>query len=351
MIVVIADDLSGAAELANIAARHGLGVEVQTVFHPQAGADVICIDTDTRLLPPEQAARRTGQVAAVVIAARPEWVFKKCDSVLRGAVLAEARAVAVAAGCDRILMVPANPSRNRIVRGGHYFIGDTPLHETSFARDPTHPRTTSEVRALLGANPDGVTIPDARSAGDIVALTAKVDEATLPVGAADFFAALLAHRVTPGRHQLPAQQVPDPTLVVCGSAASWPQRRADAIAKDVPVFALPYDLAALTHALETKGCALVGVGDGPATAGQKPEQLVIQLAQLVTRVLQAITVRRLLLEGGATAAATLAALGWYRLRTVGVGDDGLGILQSVGANAPFLFIKPGSYPWPAGSWP
>ena len=62
MIVVIADDLSGAAELAGAALRHGLSAEVQTVFFPDTNADVVCVDTDSRLLPPAEAARKVAAI-------------------------------------------------------------------------------------------------------------------------------------------------------------------------------------------------------------------------------------------------------------------------------------------------
>ena len=50
MILVVADDLSGAAELAGIAFAHGLTAEVQTELQPRTDAQVICLDTDTRRL-------------------------------------------------------------------------------------------------------------------------------------------------------------------------------------------------------------------------------------------------------------------------------------------------------------
>ena len=87
MIAVIADDLSGAAELAGVALRHGLSAEVQTAFSPDTKADVICVDAGTRGLLPEKACEVVGKVAERVIAAKPAWIFKKCDSVLRGSVL------------------------------------------------------------------------------------------------------------------------------------------------------------------------------------------------------------------------------------------------------------------------
>ena len=42
MILVLADDLSGAAELAGIAFAHGLTAEVQTELQPRTEAQVIC---------------------------------------------------------------------------------------------------------------------------------------------------------------------------------------------------------------------------------------------------------------------------------------------------------------------
>ena len=58
MIAVIADDLSGAAELANAAVQAGLSAEVQMRFHAASDADVVCVDTETRSLSHEAAAAR-----------------------------------------------------------------------------------------------------------------------------------------------------------------------------------------------------------------------------------------------------------------------------------------------------
>jgi len=373
MIAVIADDLSGAAELAGLALRHGLRAEVQTAFSADTDADVICVDTDTRLLPEADAARIAETVARAALAARPAWIFKKCDSVLRGPVLAEARAIARAAGAARIVILPANPSRGRIIRGGEYFVEDVPLDQTDFARDPAHPRQTALVAELLGGDLAGVETPDAETPADIARVAAAVTAATLPVGAADFFAALLAargnatsRRVQPGpsapgtsRTTLqPPSAIPQsavraphfPALLVSGSAAAWPQRRAAAEQSGLPVFALPHDPAAVARALRSSGRALVGIGDGPATRGIPPATLTRQLAATVAAVLAEAAPARLLLEGGATARAVISALNWARLRAVETAAPGVGALCPVGGG-PLLFIKPGSYAWPPDVWP
>jgi len=350
MIVVIADDLTGAAELAGAALSHGLSAEVQTVFDPGSPAQVVCVDTDTRLLLPEQAAGRVAEVARSVATAKPEWIFKKCDSVLRGPVLAEARATAEATGKKRILILPANPTRHRIIRTGRYFIDGQPLHETAFAHDPTHPCTSSQVAALLGGDLAGVETPDAETVAALARQAATTDRDTLPVGAADFFMALLQTRVAPGGKAPPASApVAGATLVVCGSAASWTQRRMEAIDRAIPVFARPYDLKTVTRALQSPGCALLGIGDG---GGVSPSTLSAELAEAAATLVRGENkIVALLLEGGATARAVMNRLGWTRLQACQVSTQGVGVLRPANAAGPLLFIKPGSYAWPPEIWP
>ncbi|MEI6861166.1 MAG: four-carbon acid sugar kinase family protein [Verrucomicrobiota bacterium] len=352
MIVVLADDLSGAAELAGAALRHGLSAEVQTEFSAATDAEVVCVDTDTRLLPPAEAAPIAEAFACEAAAAQPAWIFKKCDSVLRGPVLAEARAMARAAAKQRIVILSANPARRRVIRAGRYFVEGVPLDQTVFAHDPAHPRTTASVAGLLGGDLAGIETPDAETAADVARAAASVDRATLPVGAVDFFEALLAahgptRAIPPDAPHLPHF----PALLVCGSAASWGQRRAEAEKLGIPVFALPHDLSAVGGALRSQGRALLGIGDGPATQGVPPAGLTETLAASVATLLGAVPVARLLLEGGATARAVIRAQGWSRLRACEASAPGVGALCPTAAPGHLLLIKPGSYPWPAAVWP
>jgi D-threonate/D-erythronate kinase len=354
MIVVIADDLSGAAELAGAALRHGLSAEVQTTFDPAAETDLICVDTDTRSLSSDEAARLVAEVARAVAASRPEWIFKKCDSVLRGRVLPEARAVASMTGQSRIMILPANPTRGRIIREGKYFIDGQPLNQSAFSRDPEYPRASSSIVELLAGNLAGVETPDAVTFADIARHAAALTSETLAVGASDFFAALLATRcpvqipLTPATARVFATGA---TLIACGSAASWSRRQGEAAAIGVPAFDLPHDVEAVVGVLRSTGTALIGIGDGPATRGLFPRELVKALARTVVSTLKRTPVARLLCEGGATTAAVVREMGWPRLRAVEISAQGLGVLQSLNGNCPVLYIKPGSYPWPAELWP
>ncbi len=353
MIVVLSDDFSGAAELAGVALRHGLSAEVQTDFNAGTDAEVVCVDTDSRLRSPAAASRRVADVARQVVAAKPEWIFKKCDSVLRGPVLAEARALLGVTGKKQILLVPANPSRQRTIRHGRYFIADRPLQETTFAQDPVHPILTSEVTKLLGGDLDAVTVPDVQSAADVRALAGDVDSSTLPVGAADFFAALL--EASPAPRFRPASSTGwkpgKPMLLVCGSAAAWPLRQQEATAHGIPAFSFPHDVAAIGQALRSHDCVLVGIGGGPETQAIPPAMLASKLAAAVAGILQQAAVDRLLVEGGATSSALVARFGWTRLRADQVAEAGVGVLRPLADSAPMLVVKPGSYSWPAAIWP
>ena len=69
MIGVIADDLTGAAELGAVGLRHGLRAEIVRSAQPGGEADLVCVDTDTRSCKPEEAASRAGSAARMLRAA------------------------------------------------------------------------------------------------------------------------------------------------------------------------------------------------------------------------------------------------------------------------------------------
>src|SRR5262249_50022835 len=147
-------------------------------------------------------------------------VYKKCDSVLRGHVAAECLAVTRATGKQRVLLIPANPSRQRIIRGGDYFVDGVPLAQTAFARDPDHPRKSSRVSELVGPAP-GIEIPDVVSIEDLSRRAATIDKNILPAGGVDFFNALLTTKLRPTHSSSAGAsdscRIQGPSLFVCGS--------------------------------------------------------------------------------------------------------------------------------------
>lgn len=127
-ILIIADDLSGAADCAIGFASAGLQTVVTLdPLNDKADAQVIAADTDTRRLSPERAAERT--VAAFKALHQPgQRLYKKIDSTLRGNWAAEVAALQPLAGLA--IVAPAFPATGRTLRGGRVFVNGQPLETT-----------------------------------------------------------------------------------------------------------------------------------------------------------------------------------------------------------------------------
>jgi len=80
MIVVIADDFSGSAEVAGIGLKFGLSVQVQTHFNPTAISEMVIIDSHTRSIDQAQAKLRIKSIMAGTTDVRIEWLYKKGSS-------------------------------------------------------------------------------------------------------------------------------------------------------------------------------------------------------------------------------------------------------------------------------
>ncbi|MDB6051151.1 MAG: hypothetical protein JWR17_3897 [Pseudomonas sp.] len=127
-MLIIADDLSGAADCAIGFASAGLHTVV-TLDPLNAGADaqVIAADTDTRRLSPAQAAAHT--TAAFNALIKPgQRLYKKIDSTLRGNWAAEVAALQQLAGLA--IVAPAFPATGRTLQGGRVYVNGEPLETT-----------------------------------------------------------------------------------------------------------------------------------------------------------------------------------------------------------------------------
>src|SRR5947209_900501 len=123
-LLVIADDLSGAAEIAGLALRYGLPAHLsRQPISCGLPAGVTVVDTDSRLLPPPLAAETVARFVHPLYAEEFDLIYKKADSVLRGPVRAELDALAGHFGRRAVLLVPQNPSRGRTIQSdGRYTI-------------------------------------------------------------------------------------------------------------------------------------------------------------------------------------------------------------------------------------
>lgn len=357
MIVVIADDLSGAAELAGVAVDMGLTAEVQTRFSPLATSRVVCLDMEGRSLRADAAAAQAEAVYRAVVASRPEWVFLKFDSVLRGNIAAQIAATLEAGRLIRAVLITANPRRGRTIRNGTYFVEGVALDQTAFANDPVYPCATSSVRELLGTEDRRIITPDAGSTNDLKEWAGRVDDGTLAAGSADFFETLLRLRTFIPRPSLevrgqgqPVTPLEAPVLVVCGSRAGWPIRVGEATDRGVSVFDIMDDPRLAADTLAREGRLLVGIGERGPTDSATPFALLDKLGDRIAEICARVVPSTLLLEGGATAEIVIRRMGWSRLLCRSGVGGGVGTLCPADRPEPVVHIKPGSYPWPEQVW-
>ncbi|MGA2960482.1 MAG: four-carbon acid sugar kinase family protein [Candidatus Korobacteraceae bacterium] len=163
--LIIADDLTGAADCAIAFAKHGLESVVAWEKHTDAGGvQVLSVDAATRRLPPAQAAKLQADVLATHY--RPGLrLYKKIDSTVRGQPAAElagllAYAPAQSEGRSRLAIVaPAFPGTGRVTVNGSIVVQGVPLERTPlWAREHTY-ASANLVEMLASAGLSAEVLP------------------------------------------------------------------------------------------------------------------------------------------------------------------------------------------------
>ncbi|HEY1790160.1 MAG TPA: four-carbon acid sugar kinase family protein [Verrucomicrobiae bacterium] len=381
MIGVIADDLTGAAEIGAVGLRHGLRAEIVRTGKPSGRADVVCMDTDSRSCPAAEAGKRAAVAAGELRVAGARWIYKKVDSVLRGQVTAEMEAVMRELKLPRALLLPANPSLGRTIRNGQYYVQGKLIHKTEFARDPEFPRRSSQVLHLLKVPEEyslrlvkdepqlidrSIVIGEAASSGDVSDWAAIFERGgTLAAGGAEFFNALLDREKPPTGTAvtIPPLSPPGRELFVCGvSTVSSRKFLSMARRSKQPVFTLPVELvwgaeftpatvAAVTRrvvaAFESHPRVILAVGLPNVRHLEVAKRLSRNVVELAERVIKSVPVARVFAEGGATAAELVRRMGWSRLTVERELAPGVATLTVEHDQPLLLTIKPGTYAWPA----
>jgi uncharacterized protein YgbK (DUF1537 family) len=152
--LVIADDLTGAIEAGAVAASKGIRCIVSAnpdlaIHSLDDATELVVINTESRHLPPAQAAELVVRVARHFFSAGVNHIFKKTDSTLRGNIGAELHALQSVRPNYPVWFVPAFPEAGRTTRGGVHFVNNVPVHQSSFALDPRSPVRTSHVPTLM----------------------------------------------------------------------------------------------------------------------------------------------------------------------------------------------------------
>ncbi|MDX3916179.1 MULTISPECIES: four-carbon acid sugar kinase family protein [Olivibacter] len=381
MIIVIADDLTGATELGGVALRYNLQVEItnQIDVSITSGTDLLVINTDTRSMAIEQAMERLDNVLRWIKTLSFTHIFKKVDSVLRGHIVAELTAQMLAIGAKRALLLPANPRLGRTIRKGKYYVQDKPIHETAFSCDPEFPVKNANVLEMLGAQGDvqikswsdtlpahGLVVGEIATEQDISKWVQIAPEDTLLAGGSSAFIAFLEHKAKALRCE-PLEENKSftgfrrPSLYICGSNYEKSIQRIKAWRMvNEPVCYLPIskpgenmDEEELYRWMERVKAALMHhqkaiiafdnelVSSMPLT----PSFLRISMAKIVDRLLNEVTIQELIIEGGATAGTILAHRQIGQLKPVE--ELAPGVIRCSIYKEPKIWItlKPGSYNW------
>jgi uncharacterized protein YgbK (DUF1537 family) len=389
-LLVLADDLTGAADCAVAFVRRGhravVGLGGQAA---ECGGGVLAIDADSRRLPPAQAAARHVQI--LMACHRPGlMLFKKIDSTLRGQPVAELVATLEAlrqTSPRRLaLLAPAFPAHGRKLRQGRVWLHDVPLEDTSlWAADhsynsadlPVVLRTAGldasllplaalragaardTIHAAIGAGRD-VLVCDSDTAADLEALAVAAlsfRETLLWVGSGGLADAIAG--AGPGGPAVPdaaAPARPGGLLFVVGSAAKASHAAAVALAREegIQSFALcpamlrrrggaDWEAAGqrILWALRAEQDTLVTIAPDPGADLSRGAELADALAELLAPAARMAC--GLFATGGETACALLARLGVCSIEMLREVEPGVPLGITRGRMAMPVVTKAGAF--------
>ncbi len=383
MIGIVADDISGAAEVGGVCQRFGLETQVvRELDGLRSSADVTVIDADSRSLSSPDASERLREAADCLGKVSPKWIYKKVDSVLRGNVYDEIVALGDSLGFGRALLVPANPSLGRVIKNGVYYVDGRPLDKTDFANDPEHPAQCSDVIGMLGRTTSwpvascgfesplpevGILVGDVGNEKDLSRWAAiAAEKAIMPVGGSEFLVALLKTKNLKERSSSWKYQREEKNVWISGSASSRCRERIRRASElGLPVISMPSALMeagehesralqdwsdAVLGSLSEFPQAIVTIGQPISPRPDLPVRLGRYLGQLTRMVIESMSIDHFWMEGGATASAVLEELGWREFRVLREIRLGVVTICPLGATRPTVTVKPGSYDWPEGIW-
>ncbi|OHV79722.1 3-oxo-tetronate kinase [Ensifer sp. LCM 4579] len=368
----IADDYTGASDLANTLTKNGLST-VQTVGIPSPAlalpdVDAVVVSLKIRSIAADEA------VAAALKAER--WLrdrgaahvlYKVCstfDSTDRGNIGPVTEALSGAAGGGTVLVTPAFPETGRTVYLGHLFVNGQPLNESPLKDHPLNPMhdpnlvrvMARQSRGAVGlvdlptvmAGPDAVmariramnakgvatAIADAVAESNLETLGEVVWQTALSTGASGLGLGLARAIVRSGRASSPGGTATDAirpvgglAAIVAGSCSAATLRQIEVAERSMPVLRLDTEglltgsdeiAAAIAWAGEriAAGPVVIAASAAPdivsrlqAQYGREASGHAIEAATAtIASELVARGVKRLVVAGGETSGATVDRL-------------------------------------------
>ncbi|WCE10579.1 3-oxo-tetronate kinase [Pseudomonas sp. JBR1] len=400
----IADDFTGATDLANMLVRGGMRT-VQVIGVPAAdaeleAADAVVVALKSRTTPTAEAVSESlAALAWLRQRGCRQFFFKYCstfDSTAEGNIGPVAEALQEALDCDFTLACPAFPETGRTLFRGHLFVQDQLLSESGMQHHPLTPMGDANLVRVLQAQSRGtvgllrydqvakgpeavraaidelrrsghrLAIADALSDADLHTLGAACAELPLVTGGSGIAQGLPENFRRAGllqAHDAAALDLPaGGDAVLAGSAsqatngqvAAWLEAGRPALRLDPLALARGDDSidAALAWARE-QGQAVLIYATSPADEVKaiQRELGVARAGELVERALGLIArglfdqgVRRLVVAGGETSGAVVQALGVQSLRIGAQIDPGVPATLGQVAGEPLaLALKSGNF--------
>jgi D-threonate/D-erythronate kinase len=371
-IVMIADDLSGAADCAVSCAVQGLRTVVQlSDSSPSEAAQVLAIDAATRSMPADRAAATVERIVAMYEPAPGRVLFKKLDSLLRGHIGVELAAMRCGRTPAVIVMAPALPAQGRTTLDGCQCLNGQRLANAEVPRLLESAGLTSahiNLALIRGGSPQlAIKMAELARHHDVLVCDAETEEDLQSIAAA--IAALpqsgwngsmiwagssgLARHipeaigVAGAPSQIEEPRFRGPILVVVGSRAPLAHEQASEAARSDGMTSVVLAPETLHEACDSAlGKALASGNDVLAVIESRGEtaedpRLCSGLASIVLPHMD--KVGALIATGGETARALLVASGITALRLLREVEPGVPLAVSAGARQIPVITKSGSF--------
>jgi len=403
LLGAIADDLTGATDLALMISRQGMKTVQVIGSLPQSGfgdAEAVVVALKSRTIAAAEAVSLSLAAAkALRVAGAEQLFFKYCstfDSTDAGNIGPVAEALMAFAGTDLAIACPAFPAAGRSIYKGYLFVGDVPLSESPMKDHPLTPMRDANLRRVLqrqvrgkvglvaldvvdkGAAAIREAFASARAAGErLLIVDAVRDDNLRAIGAACAGMALVTGGSgvamgLPGNFRAAGKlgaSAPPQTLaappgraaILAGSCSAATRGQIQA-ALDAGVPALRIDpLEIASRAVTPQRVAvwasaatqapLVYSSAGPEAVREVQAKLgVAHAGELVEtflaevgRLLLAHGFSRFLVAGGETSGAVVAALGVSALEIGPEIDPGVPWTRSIGQPVVALALKSGNF--------
>jgi uncharacterized protein YgbK (DUF1537 family) len=222
----IADDFTGATDLAGLLARSGVRVSLRMGVPSEPPSDTAAFEVialKSRTAPVGDAVAETRQALRWLQAAGAKRFFwKYCstfDSTATGNIGPVAEALMNDLGCDQTIYCPAFPENGRSIFMGNLFVGQQPLAESPMKDHPLTPMQDSNLMRLLKPQ---VTRPVGLADRLTVARGAQALRADLAAQKAQGTAHVVVDAVANSDLEIIAEACRDMVLMTGGSAVAMP---------------------------------------------------------------------------------------------------------------------------------